>query len=68
MATQDPVLESMATTRIGEQRRFEHLCGKVSTALTCAGVTRKKLLASLPEARQRVFDRRYGKDTVKARR
>lgn len=49
------------------QRPFERLCGKVSRILTCTGVTRKKLLASLPEARQRISDRRYGKDAVKAR-
>jgi AbrB family looped-hinge helix DNA binding protein len=97
MATQDPALEYMTTTRIGEkgqltvpkqfredlglasgapfavlrfgdglillpeQQRFEHLCRKVSAALTGAGVTPAKLLATLPEARQRVFERRYGK-------
>ncbi|HWZ44167.1 MAG TPA: AbrB/MazE/SpoVT family DNA-binding domain-containing protein [Candidatus Saccharimonadales bacterium] len=44
-----------------EQQRFEHLCRKVSSALTSAGVTQGKMQATLPEARQRVFDRRYGK-------
>jgi ribosomal protein L34E len=43
-----------------ERKRFEHLCHKVSTALKSIGVTRKKLLSTLPEARQRVFERRYG--------
>jgi AbrB family looped-hinge helix DNA binding protein len=44
-----------------EQQRFEHLCQEVSVRLTAAGVTSEKLLATLPEARSRVFARRYGK-------
>lgn len=43
-----------------EQQRFEHLCERISSALTVAGVTPEELLATLPEARQRVFERRYG--------
>ena len=46
-----------------EQQRFEHLCQQVSALLTAAGVTSEKLLATLPEARNRVFSRRYGKNT-----
>jgi AbrB family looped-hinge helix DNA binding protein len=43
-----------------EQQRFDHLCEQISSALTAAGVTRKTLLATLPETRQRMFERRYG--------
>jgi len=43
-----------------EQQRFERLCDKVSAALTGAGVKPEDLPATLPDARQRVFARRYG--------
>src|SRR5882762_8396466 len=43
-----------------EQKRFEHFCDQVSSALTLAGISRKQLLATLPQARNRVFERRYG--------
>jgi AbrB family looped-hinge helix DNA binding protein len=97
MATHNPTLEYLTTTKIGEkgqltvpkqfredlglgngapfavlrlgdglillpeQQRFEHLCQQVSSRLTAAGVTPRNLLATLPEARNRVFGRRYGK-------
>jgi AbrB family looped-hinge helix DNA binding protein len=48
-----------------EQKRFDHLCEKISTALTAAGVTPKALLATLPETRERVFERRYGVSAAK---
>ena len=44
-----------------EQRRFEQLCQQVSSRLTAAGVTSEQLLATLPEARNRVYEHRYGK-------
>lgn len=44
-----------------EQQRFEHLCDQVGSALTAAGLTPEAVLATLPEARQRVFARRYKK-------
>jgi AbrB family looped-hinge helix DNA binding protein len=44
-----------------EQRRFEHLCRRVSSVLAEAGLTTEDLLATLPEARNRVYARRYGK-------
>jgi bifunctional DNA-binding transcriptional regulator/antitoxin component of YhaV-PrlF toxin-antitoxin module len=44
-----------------EQRRFEQLCQQVSSSLTAAGVTSGDLLATLPDARNRVYERRYGK-------
>ena len=44
-----------------EQQRFERLCQRVSASLIAAGVKPKDLLATLPEARKRVYARRYGK-------
>jgi AbrB family looped-hinge helix DNA binding protein len=41
--------------------RFERLCERVGSALTGAGITSDEFLATLPEARKRVFARRYGK-------
>jgi AbrB family looped-hinge helix DNA binding protein len=43
-----------------EQRRFEHLCQRVSSILTDAGLAVENLLATLPEARNRVYARHYG--------
>jgi AbrB family looped-hinge helix DNA binding protein len=97
MATHDPTLEYLTTTKIGEkgqltvpkpfredlrlengapfavlrlgdslillpeQQRFEQLCQRVSSSLTAAGLTSGDLLATLPEARNRVYARRYEK-------
>lgn len=44
-----------------EQRRFELLCQQLSSLLTGAGLTTEDLLATLPEARNRVYARRYGR-------
>jgi AbrB family looped-hinge helix DNA binding protein len=44
-----------------EQRRFERLCQRVSESLTTVGLTPKNVLATLPEARERVYARRYAK-------
>jgi AbrB family looped-hinge helix DNA binding protein len=96
MSTQNPPLEYMTTTKIGEkgqltvpkqfrddlglgigapfavlrlgdglillpeQRRFEQLCQRVGSSLTAAGLTSEDILATIPEARNRVYDRRYG--------
>jgi len=49
-----------------EQARFQRLCQEFSAALSGAGVTAKALLATLPKARKRVFDRRYGAAVSKA--
>jgi hypothetical protein len=38
-----------------EQRRFEHLSQKISSSLTTSGLRPTDLLATLPEARNRVF-------------
>lgn len=43
-----------------EQQRFELLCEQISSALTAGGITQKALLATLPETRQRIYERRYG--------
>ena len=42
-----------------EQQRFEQLCQRVSSSLVSAGVTPEDLLATLPEARNRIYARRY---------
>jgi AbrB family looped-hinge helix DNA binding protein len=44
-----------------EQRRFERLCERVRSSLTAAGLTPEDILATLPEARNRVYARSYGK-------
>jgi AbrB family looped-hinge helix DNA binding protein len=44
-----------------EQRRFERLCERVRSSLTAAGLTSEDILATIPEARNRVYARRYGK-------
>jgi len=49
-----------------EQRRFERLCRRVSSALTRAGVKAEALLATLPKARKRVLARHYGVSTTKS--
>src|ERR1700690_1549249 len=42
-----------------EQRRFEQLCQRVSSQLTAASVTPEEIVATLPEIRERVYQRRY---------
>ena len=99
MATLDPAIRYLTTTRIGEkgqltvpkefredlglstgapfavlrlgdglillpeQQRFEHLCAQVSSALLSAGPTPEQILETLPEARNRIFSRRYRRKT-----
>ena len=50
-----------------EQQRFEQLCAQIRQTLTGAGLTPRETLASLPEARKRVFARHYGKLAPPAR-
>ena len=57
----------LAVLRIGgglillpEQQRLERLCQRIGGALTGTGVTPGAILATLPEARRRVFARHYG--------
>ncbi len=47
-----------------EHQRFEHFCQRVSSALSGVGVTPSALMATLPQARERVFQRRYGVPTA----
>src|SRR5215467_16403432 len=56
----------MAVLRLGEglllipeQTRFRQLCDRIADIFTSYGVTEAELLASLPEARRRVFERHY---------
>jgi AbrB family looped-hinge helix DNA binding protein len=49
---------------VPEQQRFEHLCRQVSSILSAAGLKPQNLLATLPEARDRVYARRYGKKSA----
>ena len=51
-----------------EQRRFEILCERVNDALTGAGITGPEIMAGLPDARSRVYQRRYGKTKSGGRR
>ena len=44
-----------------EQQRFEQLCEQVSSILTAAGLASEDILATLPEARNSIYARRYGK-------
>ncbi|HZW91435.1 MAG TPA: AbrB/MazE/SpoVT family DNA-binding domain-containing protein [Candidatus Eremiobacteraceae bacterium] len=48
-----------------QQQRFERLCQEVSRSLTAAGLEPAKLLATLPEARDRVYVTRYGKKLIR---
>jgi AbrB family looped-hinge helix DNA binding protein len=43
-----------------EEQRFEQLCEQISAVLTGAGLTTEALVATLPDARKRVYARRYG--------
>src|SRR5579863_4795258 len=44
-----------------EQQRFDRLCQQIGATLASIGGTPEAMLATLPEARERVFARRYGK-------
>ena len=43
-----------------EHQRFERLCERITSVLTHAGVKPRDLLATLTQARKRVFTRHYG--------
>ena len=53
---------------IPEQERFERLCRQVSSRLTAAGLTSEDLLATLPQARERMYARQYGEKANTSRR
>lgn len=44
---------------IPEQEIFRQLCDRIAGVFASRGITEADLLATLPEARQRVFDRHY---------
>jgi len=48
-----------------EQQRFQHLCERVSSALSSSGLSPDDVLRTLPEARNRIFQRRYGTATAR---
>jgi AbrB family looped-hinge helix DNA binding protein len=57
---------TLAVLRIGnglllipEQARFRQLCDRIAGAFAHHGIKADDVLASLPEARRRVFDRHY---------
>jgi AbrB family looped-hinge helix DNA binding protein len=51
-----------------EQQRFERLCQQVSSHLKAAGVHLEDVLATLPEARNRIYTRRYNGKSASAQR
>lgn len=44
---------------ISEQARFRDLCDRVSRAFSSRGMTAADVMSSLPEARERVYERLY---------
>jgi AbrB family looped-hinge helix DNA binding protein len=44
-----------------QQQRFDQLCQQLNERFTAAGLAAEDLLATLPQARNRVYTRRYGK-------
>lgn len=49
-----------------QQQRFEELCRQFNTLISDAKLTPQQLLATLPEARSRVYAKRYGKKSAHA--
>jgi AbrB family looped-hinge helix DNA binding protein len=43
-----------------QQDHFDRLCKRIGSALASTGSAPKAVLAKLPEARERVFEHRYG--------
>jgi AbrB family looped-hinge helix DNA binding protein len=100
MASREPIIEYLTTTRIGEkgqltvplqfrddlglskgapfavlrlgdglillpeQQRFEKLCEELTSSLASAAISEKEFMTTLPEARSRVYERRYGGHTA----
>jgi AbrB family looped-hinge helix DNA binding protein len=48
-----------------QQDHFERLCERIGSVLASAGLTHKAVLATLPEARERIYERRYGSHSRK---
>jgi len=51
-----------------EQQRFDRLCQQIGSALSAAGITPDDVLKTLPAARERIFERRYGNASPGKRR
>jgi AbrB family looped-hinge helix DNA binding protein len=49
-----------------EQRRFEQLCERISNTLTQAGAAPRDVLATLPEVREQLYQRLYGKKPARS--
>jgi len=43
-----------------QQDHFDRLCKRIGSAIASAGITPKAVLATLPEARERIYERHYG--------
>jgi AbrB family looped-hinge helix DNA binding protein len=43
-----------------QQEHFERLCARIGSALASAEITPKALLATLPEAREKIYAHHYG--------
>ncbi len=50
---------------IPEQNRFRLLCESIASVFEARGIAPASLLATLPEARERVFARRYSAEAAK---
>jgi len=50
----------MASQTTKKQRDLERHCKRIGSALGSQGLTQKGVLATLPEARKRVYERHYG--------
>jgi len=50
-----------ALVLLPEQRRLNELCDRISGALAAAGSRVEAVLSTLPQTRQRLYDRRYGR-------
>lgn len=48
-----------------EHQRFEQLCERITSVLTNSGLKAQELLATLPQARKRVYARHYGAPIAK---
>jgi hypothetical protein len=62
MPTRNPKSKNVAA----HAQRFEELRQKLQSTLKAAGITLEDLLATLPEARKRVYARLYGQKAKNA--
>jgi AbrB family looped-hinge helix DNA binding protein len=50
-----------------EQQRFDQLCEEITSRLAAGDLKPDDLLASLPDSRQRIYARRYGRSSSRRR-